>query len=124
MLEFSRESAVFCENLRFGRSLSPKFRHLKRSLTKGELDLKTESTLFLHIRIFQALFMEVLPSQWHGRFATRFARIDSRESIAIETPIFIAHQADSHESLEFPIRVNHATKVAMNNALNNADNRK
>ena len=49
-------------------------------------------------------------SQWHGRFATRFARIDSRASFAIETPIFIAHQADSHESLEFPIRANHATK--------------
>ena len=31
---------------------------------------------------------------------------------AIETPIFIARQADSHESLEFPIRANHATKVA------------
>ena len=35
---------------------------------------------------------------------------DSRESFAIETPIFIARQADSHESLEFPIRANHATK--------------
>ena len=33
------------------------------------------------------------------------ARIDSRDSFAIETPFFIArHQADSHESLEFPIR--------------------
>ena len=37
----------------------------------------------------------------------RFARIDSRESFAIETPIFIARQADSHGSLEFPIRANH-----------------
>ena len=37
----------------------------------------------------------------------RFARIDSRESFAIETPIFIARQANSHESLEFPIRANH-----------------
>ena len=37
----------------------------------------------------------------------RFARIDSRESFAIETPIFIARQADSHESPEFPIRANH-----------------
>ena len=36
---------------------------------------------------------------------------DSRESFAIETPIFIAHQADSPESLEFPIRANHATKT-------------
>ena len=35
--------------------------------------------------------------KWHGRFATRFARIDSRESFAIETPIFIARQADSHK---------------------------
>ena len=33
-----------------------------------------------------------------------------RESFAIETPIFIARQAYSPESLEFPIRVNHATK--------------
>ena len=33
--------------------------------------------------------------------------IDSRESFAIETPIFMACQADSHESLEFPIRANH-----------------
>ena len=32
------------------------------------------------------------------------ARVDSRESFAIETPIFIARQADSPESLEFPIR--------------------
>ena len=45
-------------------------------------------------------------SQWHGRFA----RIDSRESFAIGTPIFRARQATSHESLEFPIRANHATK--------------
>ena len=40
----------------------------------------------------------------------RFTRIDSRESFAIEAPIFIARQADSPESLEFPIRANHATK--------------
>ena len=31
----------------------------------------------------------------------QFARIDSRESFAIETPIFIERQADSHGSLEF-----------------------
>ena len=48
---------------------------------------------------------------WHGRFATRFARIDLRESFAIETPIFIALQADSHESLEFPIRVNRVSRA-------------
>ena len=38
-------------------------------------------------------------------------RIDSRESFAIDTPIFIARQADSPESLEFPIRAKHATKL-------------
>ena len=38
---------------------------------------------------------------------------DSRESFAIEIPIFIARQADSHESLEFPIRANHATKMGI-----------
>ena len=44
--------------------------------------------------------------------ANRFARIVSGESFAIETPLFvIARQADSHESLEFPIRTNHATKT-------------
>ena len=45
--------------------------------------------------------------------------IDSRESFAIEAPIFTACQAESHESLEFPIpgdsresiRANHATKA-------------
>ena len=39
--------------------------------------------------------------------ANRFARI-----IRIETPIFIARQADSHESLEFPIRANRANRFA------------
>ena len=33
------------------------------------------------------------------------------ESFAIETPIFIARQADSHESLEFPIRANHPIRT-------------
>ena len=47
----------------------------------------------------------------YGRFATRFARIDSRESFAIDTPVFIARQADSHESLEFPIRANHPIRA-------------
>ena len=37
--------------------------------------------------------------------------IDSRESFAIETPIFIARQADSRESLEFPIRANHPIRA-------------
>ena len=50
--------------------------------------------------------------RWHGRFATQFARIDSRESFEIETPIFIARQADSHESLDFPIRGNRANRFA------------
>ena len=36
---------------------------------------------------------------------------DSRESFAIETPIFKARQANSHESLEVLIRANHATKA-------------
>ena len=45
--------------------------------------------------------------------ANRFARIDSHESFAIETPIFVVHQADSPESLEFPIRANRATKLAL-----------
>ena len=40
--------------------------------------------------------------------ANRFARI-----IRNWNPYFIAHQADSHESLEFPIRVNHATKLTV-----------
>ena len=55
--------------------------------------------------------------------ANRFARIDSRESFAIETPIFIfiAREADSHESLEFPIRANHATKL-LYSALHFLDN--
>ena len=36
---------------------------------------------------------------------------DSRESFAIETPIFMARQADSPESLEFPIRANHPIRA-------------
>ena len=51
---------------------------------------------------------------WVGKFKGTTG--DLRESIRanhrIETPIFIARQADSPESLEFPIRTNHATKVA------------
>ena len=48
----------------------------------------------------------------HGRFATQFARIDSRKSFTIETPIFMGRQADSPDALEFLIRTNHATKRA------------
>ena len=33
------------------------------------------------------------------------------ESFATETPIFIARQADSHKSLEFPIRANHPIRA-------------
>ena len=36
---------------------------------------------------------------------------DSRESFAIETPIFIALQADSHESLELLIRANRVIRA-------------
>ena len=39
--------------------------------------------------------------------------IRARESFTIQTPIFIARQADSPESLEFPIRANHATEFAL-----------
>ena len=42
--------------------------------------------------------------------ANRFARI-----IRNETPIFIARQADSHESLEFPIRANHPIRASRAN---------
>ena len=46
----------------------------------------------------------------HGLSGTGDSQRDSRESFAIETPIFKARQANSHESLEFPIHANHATK--------------
>ena len=41
---------------------------------------------------------------------------DSLESIRanpsqLKPPIFLAHQADSHESLEFPIRANHPIRA-------------
>ena len=44
------------------------------------------------------------------------SQCDSRESIRanhsqFETPIFIARQADSPESLEFPIRANHPIRA-------------
>ena len=48
---------------------------------------------------------------------TGVSQRDSRESFAIDTPVFVARQADSPESLEFPIRANHpirgnhATKI-------------
>ena len=37
--------------------------------------------------------------------------IDSRESFAVEAPIFVARQADSHKSLEFSIRANHPIRA-------------
>ena len=46
----------------------------------------------------------------------RDSQRDSRESFTIETLIFIARQADSPESLEFPIGANHATKGQTNDA--------
>ena len=47
------------------------------------------------------------------RNAIRANRFATNRFAIIETPIlkFIARQADLHESLEFPIRANHATKV-------------
>ena len=59
--------------------------------------------------------------------ANRFARIDSLESFAIETPIFIVRQAGSPESLEFPtranrtIRANHATKLVQKTLFSDRD---
>ena len=61
---------------------------------------------------------------------------ESRKTFAMETPIFIARQANSHESLEFPIesdsrespdsrescesiRAKHATKWARNKTCEN-----
>ena len=49
-----------------------------------------------------------IPEFWHLSGMGDSQR-DSRESFAIDTPIFIACQADLPESLEFPIRANHAT---------------
>ena len=45
------------------------------------------------------------------KLVTRAIRNDSREACATETPIFIARQADSHESLEFPIRADHPNRA-------------
>ena len=39
------------------------------------------------------------------------ARATRANRFAIETHIFIARQADSHESLEFPIRVNRVIRT-------------
>ena len=46
-----------------------------------------------------------------GLSGTGDSQRDSRESFATETPIFIARQADSQESLEFPIRANHPIRA-------------
>ena len=52
--------------------------------------------------------LKVLQSSFLVAWAIRNAiRANRFESFAIETPIFIARQADSPESLEFPIRANH-----------------
>ena len=39
------------------------------------------------------------------------SHVDSRESFAIQTPIFTARQADSSESLELQIRADHPIRV-------------
>ena len=68
-------------------------------------------------------------SEWHGRFVTRFARIDSRESFATRDPYFNSasgrfaritrisdsrESGDSRESCEsIPNRANHATKFVL-----------
>ena len=52
-----------------------------------------------------------LPEELYDLSGTGDSRIDSRESFAIETPIFIARQADLHESLEFPICANHPIRA-------------
>ena len=50
--------------------------------------------------------------------ANRFAQI----AFAIETPIFIARQADSHEPLEFPIRANHLIRAIRANRTTKTEN--
>ena len=50
-----------------------------------------------------------------GLSGTGDSRIDSRESFATDTPIFIARQANSHESLEFPIRANRVIRANLAN---------
>ena len=54
-------------------------------------------------------------SEWHQRFATRFARIDSHDSFEIQIPILIERQADSHESLAVPIRANQVIRASRAN---------
>ena len=84
----------------------------RRSCGEHVLRSNIESCHWLIARIpLLRWFPRNFQAQWHGRFAKRFARIDLRESFATETPVFIARQADSHESLEFLIRANHATKI-------------
>ena len=56
------------------------------------------------------------PPKWRVLSGTGDSQRDSRESIrakafAMRTPIFIARQADSHESFEFPIRANHPIRA-------------
>ena len=43
--------------------------------------------------------------------AIRNAIRANRFRVAIETPNFIARQADSHETLKFPIRANHPIRA-------------
>ena len=69
------------------------------------------SALSPHLESPHLDFPEVTELSGTGDSQRDSRRIDSRESFAIETPIFIARQADSHESLEFPIRANHPIRA-------------
>ena len=56
----------------------------------------------------------ILTDAWENKQSlsgTGDSQRDSRESFAIETPIFRAVQADSPESLEFSIRANHPIRA-------------
>ena len=71
-----------------------------------------------HIKISREHSQGSFRGQWHlsgtgdsQRDSREWRRIDSRESFAVKTPTFIARQADSHESLEFPIRANHPIRA-------------
>ena len=58
--------------------------------------------------VFRAKLGRIQPKNL--ALVARAIRNAIRANRSIETPSFITRQADSHESLEFPIRANHATK--------------
>ena len=89
--------------------LTPPLATLGEPPEKQTVATVTASHKILSLQALSSSFNAGTPR--HGRFTTRFARIDSRESFAIETPIFTVRQADSHESLEFPIRANHPIRA-------------